>query len=222
MNSTSPMTMDIIDHIVLAAPDLDEAKEAFHVETGVMPIDGGPHAGGGTRNALVSFGHGAYLEIIAPDPMQSLSGTRGEQFAQMQASRLLHWAIRVDDLNGVAHRAIAAGFSPTPAFRMTRNQPDGTLLEWELMGIGGHELGGCMPFYIDWLNSPHPSDVAPDACILNSVQIDIPSDSTLHEFLVPSPLGVTMVEGEPRMKIEFDSPKGSIEWIGHNPDGFGF
>ena len=75
--------LNVLDHIVLAAPDLDEAKDAFDAQTGVMPIDGGPHEGLGTRNALVSFGDGTYLEIIAPDPEQPLQGTRGERLARM-------------------------------------------------------------------------------------------------------------------------------------------
>ncbi|HIA47042.1 MAG TPA: VOC family protein [Candidatus Hydrogenedentes bacterium] len=220
MAAGSPM--NIIDHIVLATPDLDEAMEAFHAETGVMPIDGGPHAGGGTRNALVSFGHGAYLEIIAPDPKQSISGTRGEQFAQMPRSRLLHWAIRVNDLGGVADRARAAGLSPTAVIPMTRDQPDGTRLKWELMGIGGHEHGGCVPFFIDWLKSLHPSEASPNVGMLNVLQIDVPSQSPLFKFLDPRPLGVTMHEGAEGMAIVFESSRGLIEWTAQNPDGFGF
>ena len=153
--------MSELDHIVLAAPDLDEAKRSFNDQTGVMPMDGGPHENHGTRNALVSFGDGVYLEIIAPDPEQPLQGTRGERFAEMPDSRLLHWAVRANDLSYVADNAMACGLLPGDVIQMARKQPSGERLEWELMGIGGHKLGGCAPFFIDWLRSPHPADAAP-------------------------------------------------------------
>jgi catechol 2,3-dioxygenase-like lactoylglutathione lyase family enzyme len=214
--------MNTIDHIVLAAPDLEKAKEAFHAQTGVTPVDGGPHAGGGTRNALASFGNGAYLEIIAPDPAQPLAGTRGERFARMPESQLLHWAIRVEDLNSVADRAIAAGLSPTPVTPMTRDQPDGTRLEWELMGISGHEHGGCVPFFIDWLKSPHPSDAAPYVGGLDTLRIELPEKSPSFRFLESRPQGATLVEGMAKVTIAFESPRGQITWTARNPDGFGF
>ena len=48
--------MHQLDHLVIAAPDLADAKTAFADATGCMPVDGGAHNGLGTRNALVSFG----------------------------------------------------------------------------------------------------------------------------------------------------------------------
>ena len=86
--------MNRFDHIVIAAPDLAQAKLEFEELTGVPPADGGPHIGLGTRNALVSFGADCYLEIIAPDPEQTLVGTFGARLAQLDALTLLHWAVR--------------------------------------------------------------------------------------------------------------------------------
>ncbi len=211
-----------LDHIVLAAPDLDAAKLSFSEQTGVMPIDGGPHEGRGTRNALVSFDNGAYLEIIAPDPEQSLDGTRGESFAQLGESRLLHWAVRVDDLQQVADKAKAAGLTPKDVFQMSRRLPDGTLLEWELMGLGGHDLRGCAPFFIDWLKSPHPSETAPKVGDLTLFQIDVPAASPLARFLDAASAGVTLAEGPESMTLSIESPEGPVSWTTESPAGFEF
>jgi len=81
--------MSELDHIVLAAPDLDEAKRSFNDQTGVMPMDGGPHENLGTRNALVSFGDGVYLEIIAPDPEQPPYGQYFEPNSKSPVARFL-------------------------------------------------------------------------------------------------------------------------------------
>ena len=106
--------MNQLDHFVVAVPDLDKAKAAFEKKTGVLPADGGPHLGIGTRNALVSFGDGAYLELIAPDPAQDLEGKFGAWLAKLPDERLLQWAIRTDDVSAVAARAKSAGSSSQP------------------------------------------------------------------------------------------------------------
>ena len=97
--------MQRLDHLVIAAPDLDNAKTAFADATGCMPADGGAHNGLGTRNALVSFGTSTYLEIIAPDPEQSLEGNFGGVLAKLPEIVPLHWAVRVTDLERAALRA---------------------------------------------------------------------------------------------------------------------
>ncbi|MDA1076657.1 MAG: VOC family protein, partial [Proteobacteria bacterium] len=149
--------MNQLDHVVIAAPDLNKAKQAMADQTGVMPIDGGPHLGMGSRNALLSFGNGSYLEIIAPDPDQNLSGNFGAVLADLKAPELLHWAIRTDDLTSVAQAARKAGFTPGDIRETSRRTPSGEVLKWKLLGIAGHSHGGFVPFYIDWLDCVHPS-----------------------------------------------------------------
>ena len=58
---------NVLDHIVLAAPDLDEAIAEFEQMTGTKPIVAGTINGLGIRCARVSFNDSSYLEIIAPD-----------------------------------------------------------------------------------------------------------------------------------------------------------
>ena len=86
--------MNQLDHIVIAAADLDAAIAQFADETGCVPSPGGSHRGLGTKNTLTSFGSDCYLELIAPDPAQQLKGTFGEMLLQLPQPQPLHWAIR--------------------------------------------------------------------------------------------------------------------------------
>jgi len=208
-----------LDHIVIAAADLDEAKRAFAAETGVAPIDGGPHLGLGTRNALASFGE-SYLEIIAPDPAQMLEGNMGAQLARLDEPKLLHWAVRVDDLERYANAARDCGLDPTPIRRTSRRTPQGLALTWQLMGIRGHSLGGLVPFFIDWLDCPHPSQSAPRVGAVE-LAVTLPKGSNGARFLATAPRGVTIATGAQSLRLAFQSPRGRIEMAEPAPAGFG-
>lgn len=215
--------MNGLDHVVVAAPDLAMAKREFEELTGVVPADGGQHVGLGTRNALVSFGADCYLEIVAPDPEQTLAETFGARLAQLDTLTLLHWAIRTQNLTEVAARAAELGLAPGPARRTARATPDGTRLEWDLMGVGGHQLGGLMPFYIDWLDCDHPAASAPKVGRLEVFRVTFPTGHQALELLDPAPADVSVVAADKSgLMLRFDSPHGSITWTEAAPLGFAF
>src|SRR5687768_18558203 len=61
------------DHLVVAVRSLEEGVAEFERLTGIKAGVGGKHPGRGTENALVSFGGGKYLEILAPQAGAALS-----------------------------------------------------------------------------------------------------------------------------------------------------
>ncbi|MEE3326077.1 MAG: VOC family protein [Myxococcota bacterium] len=210
------------DHLVVATPDLDQAKERFLEATGVRPSDGGSHPGRGTRNALVSFGERQYLEILAPDPEQSIPKALSHSFPAEGQQEIFHWALRSGDLPALAQRATESGLTPSPIFPASRAQPSGEVLQWDLMALVGHERAGLAPFFIDWKNSPHPADAAPVVGPLRAVSLRLPGFEALADFLEPAPKGVEIIQGEPEIRVQFDSPRGAVTWTAKAPVGFAF
>jgi hypothetical protein len=147
----------VLDHLVLAGPDLAQAVGWFAELTGVQPAPGGSHIGLGTANHLVGLGSGAYLEVIGPDPNQpEPAQARPFGIDDLTAPQLVTWAIRTDDLDALIAEARAGGYDPGDPVAMSRRTPDGELLEWRLATQVRYG-DGLVPFLIDWGSTPHPT-----------------------------------------------------------------
>ena len=83
---------DAFDHLLLGISDLDHGIEWVERRTGVRAVMGGVHPGRGTRNALLSLGGAHYLEIIAPDPAQTVKNPQF-QLSGFTEPRLINFAV---------------------------------------------------------------------------------------------------------------------------------
>ena len=208
-----------IDHVVLAAPDLDRACTDFEAATSIRPVFGGAHPGGGTRNALVAFDGLSYLEIIAPDPAQPAT-PMSASLASLARPTLLHWAARGSGLQNLANRVRAIGWTPTEVRRMSRTPPTGARLEWELMGLRDHRHGGLAPFFIDWLNSPHPATTSPRVGALVHLQLQSREPAALRALMAELGIDVAVTAGDSHIELKFASPRGQVSYAGLDPSGF--
>ena len=183
------MTIEL-DHLMWGAPTLEagiaEAERLF----GVAPAPGGVHPGLGTQNALLSLGERYYLEIIAPDPKQDLNGTFGERLAGLGGCGLITWAAAAPGLAVLAERAAALEITARGPTATERRTPDGDLLRWELLVLGGHRFPGLVPFFIDWLETPHPATTNPVAGQYRGLEIRTPDAAALNEIFAG--LGIAM------------------------------
>ena len=201
--------MDIrIDHFMYAVPSLDEGLIWASDTFGVDAAYGGEHVGLGTRNALMSLGN-AYLEIIAPDPAQPIQGSFGERLAGLSDGGLVTWCAE-GELDSLALQLAELKIATAGPNRTKRQTSEGNPLEWELLFPSKSPFGGCMPFFIDWLDCKNPKDGNPVAGEFKSLSISSPDSRRLQQILTEIGLQVTVNEGLPSVSVVIEGNKGLV------------
>ncbi|MET4100299.1 hypothetical protein ABIB37_002536 [Agrococcus sp. UYP10] len=183
----------ILDHVVLAGPDLAATIDEVERRTGVRAPLGGRHPGG-TANALIAFTRGGrrvkqYLELIGPDAEGGWTASEVGRFgiAALPAPAVVSFAIAPHDLDATVERATAAGAGIGAVVPLSRRTPDGRELAWRL-GLPEDERQP--PFLIDWGDTAHPAlddipalellavrrlatDVAAESARLSALGVDV-------------------------------------------------
>ena len=124
-----------IDHLVIAAPDLDGTVERLRRRLGIDAGGGGIHPSLGTENRLAWFGD-SYLELIdVTDRDRAATSWLGGPTLRLIDERgggFVGYALASDDLDADLARLRAAGSSlggPAPG---ERRRPDGATVRWNL------------------------------------------------------------------------------------------
>ncbi len=203
----------MLDHLVWAARDLDQAVQQLYERSGVRALPGGQHPDLGTHNALARLGVRTYLEVLAPDP-RLRAGTLARQLAALPAPALLMWAARTRNAAATAACARAEGYDAT-VVEGRRTGVDGEDLRWTNVFVSRHGAGTLIPFFIQWHGARHPAARAPDEMRLTSFSIETSRPESLR--LVLSALDVKVaVKKAPRDRLvaRIDSPRGPFELAG--------
>jgi hypothetical protein len=148
-----------IDHLVIAARNLEEGSEYVFETLGIRPAEGGEHTVQGTHNKVLRLGESCYLEVIAvnpgaPKPLQPRWFELDNEAMRerlRRKPRLITWAVRTDRIEELAGRSVVPLGTVT---HMSRGN-----LKWRLtLTAGGHlPCEGILPFLIQWDESVHPA-----------------------------------------------------------------
>lgn len=162
---TAPAAVIALDHLVLAAGSLELGCAWLKRRFGVAPEGGGSHPGFGTHNRLMRLGHGAYLELIAPDPGQPAPpdgrpfglDLPGQHERLSVRPRLVHFVLRTDRLEAAA---TLLGLDMHAPLAMQRGE-----LRWSIVlrPFGGNPTDGLEPSLIDWGDTRPPGDTLPES-----------------------------------------------------------
>lgn len=208
------------DHLVYAAPDLDEAVEDLTERFGLRPTAGGKHPNG-THNALLSLGSACYLEIIAPDPSQRNAGApRSLAFGldDLQEARLVTWAVLAHSLEEVARASQAAGYDPGVVVEGGRTRTDGVQLRWRSTKRpetqdGLPPLGdGIVPFLIEWgPATQHPATTASQGARLLEMSLFHPRPAEVQPMLSALNIDILVLADEaPAIRARLETPNGIV------------
>jgi hypothetical protein len=202
-----------VDHILLAAPDLQEGVEFVEERLGIRASTGGSHIGLGTRNALLALGPATYLEIIAPDPEQTTyRKPRLLGIDDLTAPKLAAWVAKADDLEQLASKELSGGLRLGEVLSGSRLNPDGVELTWRFTDPFTVIAGGTIPFFIDWGQSPHPAAQAAPGASLVSLRAEHPEPEHVRALLDQLGLNLPVSKGpKAALVATIECPKGIVE-----------
>jgi catechol 2,3-dioxygenase-like lactoylglutathione lyase family enzyme len=117
-----------LDHVVIAVCDLGAAMADYRA-LGFTVVEGGSHPGRTSHNALVVFGDGSYLELIAWK-----SHNAAERWCVEHARHgegLMDFALLPGDTAAVIAAAKARGLALDGPSDGGRQRPDGAAVKWQ-------------------------------------------------------------------------------------------
>jgi hypothetical protein len=207
-----------LDHIIWACDDLERGSRRFEALTGVSPRYGGVHASGLTHNALVAVGPRCYLEILAPTGPETPGEDDWCRLARAaHEPRILTYCVRSSrPLSELAPIAEGLGAKKAGVLSNGRTTPEGVRLNWQWLGPTIDRFGLAFPFFIDWLDSPHPADSA--AAAQNRGEIRLQDFAVGHPDaaelqLILSKLGVsidTYAAARVEFRVRLQTPLGAV------------
>lgn len=205
------MPLAKLDHLVLATPDLAGTTAWISAAIGIDPTPGGQHRGRGTRNFLLSFGAGSYLEIIGPDAEQPEPvNPRPFGIDRLERPSLVTWVARAEEIERAVRLASEHGFDPGPIEEMSRHTPDGHDLRWRL---AMRPLTGVsvFPFLIAWGDSRHPSTTAAPGASLSGFRATHPDPAAISRPLAALGLELAIEKGPAeRLFADIAGPRGGL------------
>lgn len=205
-----------LDHLVIAATDLDSGEAWLRDQFGVPLAGGGQHTGMGTHNRLLQLGHGVYLELIAADPSQPEPAQKrpfmlddpGLKARLARSPLLVHWVLRSTELDADLSRLT---YQPGPATPMVRGA-----LRWRLtVASGGRPAAdGLLPSVIQWdvPDDQHPTARLPDTGVqLDGLTVHAPRAvlDCLPRFSAPVDILIE-ASNHARLSARFLTPRGPV------------
>ena len=187
-----------------------DGERRFTEMTGVAPAFGGVHPHADTHNSLLSLGN-TYLEIISltPDRLKA-AHLSTEKLAAFRPG-LMSFGVRADDLTYVEALVREVGLSVSSSHEVSRRSPEGNLLRWQTVSIGGHGFGHFMPFFTRCGEMVHPSETAPKGCELLEFSVAHPGREELKRLFEALRISVAVTYAEhPQLRAILETPKGRM------------
>jgi hypothetical protein len=224
-----------IDHLVVAAHNLQQGVEWCEATLGITPAAGGEHEKYGTHNRLFKIATPAfpvaYFEIIAinldaviekkPPPVRWFDLDNKQLQAELAKSpRLIHFVANTGSIQDARHAWKDQGIDRGPIIHASRKTPKG-LLQWQITvrPDGDRLFNGTLPTLIQWGKPEaadpmqlHPRNHLPRSSVsLKSLSVSHPSASKIKAAYDAIMLGnIDVMEGPANIVATLQTPKGLL------------
>lgn len=201
-----------IDHFMYAGPDLDALSRGFAALTGIASEPGGQHPQIGTHNRLIGSKGPMYLELIAPDPSSAARSDLRAGIAQLPRPCLHRFIMDATggDLDRIVRAYAKVGIT-APVQDMHRITPDGTTLRWRLLVPDDNRYGLFAPFFIDWLNTPHPSTRLAPGFEPLAIEAGHPASQELRALWQDLAVPIELHSADaPYLRLALQTPRGRV------------
>jgi Glyoxalase-like domain len=228
-----------LDHLVVAARNLQEGVAWCEATLGITPGAGGEHPLFGTHNLLfriatVNFPR-AYFEIIAinSEALRAVNtpanpikkrwfdlDSEDLQRSIKSSPRLVHFVANTSDVGKACAALQTLGIDRGPAVQASRMTTAG-LLQWQITvrDDGQRLFNGGLPTLIEWGEkgsapsvAVHPANTMPDSGIaLQSLHMISPQATDLQAAHQAIGLqGMSVTQGAPNLIATLQTPKGLV------------
>ena len=139
-----------LDHLIVHVRDLEGATEEWRA-LGLDATDGGTHPIG-TRNSLVRFPDGTFLELLAIADREKVREAAPGMlaFAELHPDGPMHWALRTDDIAEARRRLEDAGVKLGPTYDGEGRRSSGKVARWRSFQIAEPAF----PFLVEYAGPP--------------------------------------------------------------------
>jgi len=154
-----------LDHVsyVASHEQISDTVQRIGSLIGTAFVDGGIHPRFGTRNFTAPLLNGQYVEVVCALDHPAAEQTAFGQVVSKKAAEGGGWLTWVFSTEDLAPIEAAIG---RPAIEGHRRRPDGTDLKWKQVGVKELLTDPELPFFIQWEDGHHPSEVgSPTASI---------------------------------------------------------
>jgi hypothetical protein len=195
-----------LDHLAVAAENLEAGRAAVEKQLGLRLQNGGRHAHFGTQNLLLGLEDDLYLEVIAVDPAAPAPAYPRwfdlDRFTG--APRLSNWICAVDDLDA------AIAWHPSAGAPVDLARGD---LRWRMAvpEDGILPFDNRFPALIEWQAGGHPSERLPvSGARLERLVVAHPQAHVLRAELCDLDASRVVFEpGAPALRAEIATPHGA-------------
>lgn len=214
-----------VDHLVIAATDIDRGADWAERMLGVRVPVGGVHPAMGTHNHLMRLGDEMFLEVIAINPDGAVPDKprwfgMDDPSVRQRLERepaFLAWVANTDDIHGLLDAAPISFGRATPVTRGSLNW------QFALPSDGRLLAGGMLPYIIQWETESHPAGGMADlGCRLLGLEIHHPYPEWITPVLdAIGPVDLVTVHRAapmelPRMTARIETPDG-VRVLESNP-----